>query len=90
MKGKISPQMTFLDAADQVLKKSKTPMTARQITEEAVRLGMIDSQGKTPANTMGAKLRSNEKIGNTRFIRVEEPGSRKWNVKWTLGSASDG
>jgi predicted NUDIX family phosphoesterase len=49
----------FLKAAYEVLKASNAPLTAREITEEAKRLNLLNSSGLTPFQTMKSKLSTN-------------------------------
>jgi hypothetical protein len=56
--------MTFLDLAEKILREVKRPMTVSQIWEYAQQkdyTSQLDSQGKTPANTLGAQLHVNAK-----------------------------
>jgi predicted NUDIX family phosphoesterase len=47
----------FLDAAETVLKRERRPMHARELTESAISLGLLEfSDGRTPHQTMKAKL----------------------------------
>ncbi|MGB0094052.1 MAG: winged helix-turn-helix domain-containing protein [Solirubrobacteraceae bacterium] len=48
--------MTFLEAAEEVLRSVKRPMSAQEIAEIALRRGLIKSHGKTPEQTMSARL----------------------------------
>ena len=48
--------MTYYEAAVQVLRSAKHPLTARQIFEQAVERGLITTSGKTPDATMRATL----------------------------------
>jgi hypothetical protein len=48
--------VTFLSAAQAVLKASKRPLTVKEITDAALRRGLINPQGKTPDATMSATL----------------------------------
>jgi hypothetical protein len=75
--------MTFLQAAEAVLRSAKKPLTADEITTIAVRRGLIETKGKTPAATMSARLysapaespiRREFKPGKTRAAR----GSVRW------------
>ena len=51
-----SVTVTFLAAAKAVLKQSKRPLTAREITDAATKRGLISTVGKTPWETMKARL----------------------------------
>ncbi|MBI4704306.1 MAG: winged helix-turn-helix domain-containing protein [Deltaproteobacteria bacterium] len=46
----------YVEAALEVLKAAKQPMTALAITDEAMRRGLLDAKGKTPDQSMGAAL----------------------------------
>ena len=48
--------MTFLRAAEAVLKSSKRPLTTREVTEVALKRGLVKTAGKTPEATMSATL----------------------------------
>ena len=48
--------MSFLGGAETVLRSAKKPLTAAEITEIALRRGLIKTRGKTPAATMSAAL----------------------------------
>lgn len=81
-----SPEMTFLAAAGVVLKAAKRPMTCREITERALKRGLIRPTGKTPEATMSATLYSAVKADPEGAIRREyEPGPTRaaWDsVRW--------
>lgn len=47
---------TFLNAAHAVLERSGRPMTAREITQDALDQGYLSTSGKTPWQTMKSKL----------------------------------
>ena len=46
--------MKFLAAAVEVLSRAHRPMTAEEITAEALELRLLRTRGKTPAATMAA------------------------------------
>jgi hypothetical protein len=48
--------MTFLAAAEAVLKSARRPLTTREVTELALTRGLIAPKGKTPEATMSATL----------------------------------
>jgi hypothetical protein len=48
--------MTFLAAAEAVLKSARCPLTTREVTELALKRGLIASKGETPEATMRATL----------------------------------
>jgi predicted NUDIX family phosphoesterase/dephospho-CoA kinase len=64
----------FLDAAEIVLRREKRPMRAREITDSAVDLGLLNfSDGKTPFQTLKARICDDirAKAGFSRFKRVD-------------------
>ena len=81
---------TFLDAAATVLRKTGRPMDTREITERAMRDGLLASSiGKTPERTMGAALYMDlrRRSRESRFKRVYVPGSARAvrnSVLWAL------
>jgi hypothetical protein len=75
--------VTFLQAAEEVLRSSKRPMTAREITEVAVRRGLIKTGGRSPEDTMSARLYT--AALSTPIRRQYEPGptrARRASVRW--------
>ena len=48
--------MTFLEAPEAILQAAKRPLTVSEITEAALRKGLIHPQGRTPEATMSAAL----------------------------------
>ncbi len=61
------------EAIKSVLKKSKIPMTSKQITEEIRKSGNYPLTGKTPVSSVCARIITNikEKGENSIFKRVE-------------------
>lgn len=51
--------LSFVDAAERILKEEGKPLRYREITKRASEKGLIQSQGKTPASTMYVAI-SNE------------------------------
>lgn len=78
--------MTYYEAALQVLRSAKDPLTTREITDRAIERGLIRPQGKTPHNTMAAELYT--RLGDDpRLIKIAEPAearARRRSVLWTL------
>jgi hypothetical protein len=86
-------RVTFLEAAEAVLRTSRKPLTAREITEIAIRKGLVQTHGKTPEATMSAALygapsgspirreftprRQRAAHGSVRWTYVESDGGRK-------------
>lgn len=48
--------MTFLDAAERVLREAKEPLHYKEITRRALAGGLIETAGETPDATMGSQL----------------------------------
>ena len=66
--------MSFLDAAEQVLLESRTPMRHTEIIDRALAAGLIQTVGRTPAATLSARvgddIRRREALGDRqRFVR---------------------
>ncbi|TMC49245.1 MAG: hypothetical protein E6J14_09275 [Chloroflexi bacterium] len=72
----------FLDAALRVMSATR-PMRAREITEEALRRGLLRTRGKTPEATLTAALYLEAKVERPRVRRIFTPGGTK--VRWLLG-----
>ena len=80
--------MTFLEAAYQILKSSRRPLTTQEITKRALEQGLIDTSGKTPGATMSAALYRALRTGNN-LVKLDDPGlrrARRGSVRWTMRS----
>lgn len=62
--------MTFLEAAQEVLTRAGAPLHSDEITERALKEGILQTDGKTPAATMGAQLATVVKKPASLFARV--------------------
>lgn len=73
---------TFIDAAYQVLKEKGIPLTAKEITEIALKKKLIETLGKTPVATMGSQLYTDiKKKGNDSLFTKNEHakfGLKEW------------
>lgn len=73
---------TFIESAYQVLKEKGTPLSAEEITKIAFEKNLIETSGKTPAATMGARIYMDIKKNgnNSLFTRIERGkfGLREW------------
>ncbi len=82
----------YLAAALSVLASTGSPMTAREITEEALHRGLIRSAGKTPEATMSARLYVEARDNpDGRLVRLAEPGptrAKRGSVRWSIQSSS--
>jgi hypothetical protein len=83
--------MTFLEAAEAVLRTSKRPLSAAEITDIALERGLLKPRGRTPAATMSAALYTAPADASLR--RMSEPGTtraRRGSVRWTYESSGAG
>jgi DNA-directed RNA polymerase delta subunit len=75
-------KITFIEAAYKVLKEKGTPLTADEITKIALGNGLIDTSGKTPGATMGARIYMDiKRKGNgSLFTKIEKGkfGLKEW------------
>jgi hypothetical protein len=82
--------MTYYEAALQVLRSARHPLTAREITDRAIERGLITPHGKTPHDTMSSKLYVRAKK-DTDLVRLVTPGNgraKSGSVRWTLRHAA--
>jgi HB1, ASXL, restriction endonuclease HTH domain len=83
--------MTYFEAALEVLKTARKPLSLREITERALERGLVVPQGKTPQRTMGAALY--ERLGtDPRLVRTADPGQgrgKPGTVRWALREKAD-
>lgn len=81
--------MGYYEAALQVLRSAKRPLTAREITDQAIERGLIAPAGKTPHITMAAKLYTRVR-DDPELVKLEDPGTeraKRGSVRWTLRRA---
>jgi restriction system protein len=76
--------MTFLQAAEHILRTANASLHYEEITQRALAQGLIATAGKTPAATLNAQIAVDIKVNGTdsRFVRVQ-PGVyalREWNL----------
>ncbi|MGB3346649.1 MAG: HTH domain-containing protein [Candidatus Humimicrobiia bacterium] len=74
--------MNFKEAAYHILRKRERPLSAKEITQIALKEGLITSEGKTPKATMGAVIYTDIKqIGEkSLYVKVKRGlfGLREW------------
>ena len=65
-------KMTFIEAAAYVLEQEGRPLHSREIAEKAVDLGLLSHVGKTPVQTMSARLSAAVAKGRGKgpFVRI--------------------
>lgn len=87
------PAETYLSAALRVLKDAGRPLTAREIVDAARTAGLLPGRGKTPEQTMLARLYVTVRDDpNSPVVRLYEPGpnrARRNSVRWTLRSSGE-
>lgn len=81
--------ISYYEAALQVLRFSQRPLTTREITDIAIKSGLLTPRGKTPDATMSAVLYGRAK-GHVEFTKLADPGNgraKRGSVRWTLREA---
>jgi restriction system protein len=85
--------MTFLQAAEQVLRTAGTPLHYEEITKRALAQGLIATTGKTPAATLNAQIvvSINVKGTGSAFVRVRPAvfALREWGIEGTPENAQE-
>jgi len=84
--------MTYYEAALQVLKSAKRPLTTHEITDQALKSGLINPRGKTPLATMSAVLYTRLRRDST-LMKLEnrtDNRAKRGSVRWTLRDATAG
>jgi restriction system protein len=67
--------MQFKDAAYEILKEAGKPLHYNEITDIALKKGILETAGQTPHATMGALLYTDTLKENSRFKRGDEKGT---------------
>jgi hypothetical protein len=78
--------MTFLEAALQILRSSRTPLTTQEITERALQEGLIGTHGETPNASMSAVLYLALRTDGN-LVKIDDRGAvraRRGSVRWTV------
>jgi hypothetical protein len=82
--------MTYYQAALQVLRSARHPLTTKELTDLAIERGLIKPHGKTPYATMAARLYV-EGRNDAELVKLGTPGNgraRRGSVRWTLRDAT--
>jgi hypothetical protein len=85
-----SEDMTYYEAALEILRSAQHPLTTREITDRAIERGLITPHGKTPNSTMAARLYVRGQ-GDTELVKLEAPGNgraKRGSVRWTVRHAT--
>lgn len=74
--------LTFLDAAERVLRENGAPLHYRAITEKAISEGLLASSGASPHNTMSAQIGTDIKKADERgtISRFVKDGSATYGL----------
>ena len=78
--------MTYYEAAIEVLRAAKRPLTAQEITCRAIETGLITPKGKTPVATMVSTLYV-RLPNDPDLLKLEDHGNKRakrGSVRWTL------
>ena len=81
--------MTYYEAALQVLRSARHPLSTQEITDRAIARGLITPTGKTPHATMAAELYLRVR-NDPELVKIDEPGpsrAKAGSVRWTLRPA---
>lgn len=81
--------MTFYEAAIEILRAADRPLTAREITDQALEKGLITSNGRTPEASMCAVLYVRLR-NDSGLVKLEDRGAlraKRGSVRWTLRRA---
>ena len=65
--------MTYREAVLHVLRSARHPLTTREITDQALEKGLINPRGKTPHQTMQARLYTWVRT-DPELVKLESPG----------------
>jgi HB1, ASXL, restriction endonuclease HTH domain len=90
--GNVPPQrgaasgLTYFEAALTILSSAESPLTTRQITEHALRQGLITTRGRTPEATMSAALY--RKLGtDDKLVKIDVRAQKRaghGTVRWAI------
>lgn len=82
---------SFKDTADQILKEAGKPLHYRELTDTAIKNGLLKTDGKTPWATMNAQLSMDivNKGNSSSFIRTD-PGFYGLNPNRTVNQTIHG
>ena len=82
--------MTFLAAAETILRAATRPLTTEEIVQIAMHRGLLKTRGKTPSKTLTAKLYCLVRADPDGPIRREyQPGNSRaarGSVRWTYAA----
>jgi hypothetical protein len=82
--------VTYYEAALRVLRSVHHPLTTRELTDQAVKRGLIRPRGKNAAATMAAALHRRLR-GDSELVKLATPRNgqaQRGSVRWTLRRSS--
>ena len=85
-KGEQVRAMTYYQAAIEILRAAKRPLTTQEITDQALKSGLITTKGKTPEATMSAELYARIRT-DPDLVKLEDRSktrAKRGSVRWTL------
>lgn len=68
--------MTYAEAAVEVLRTARAPLTVKEIVERAQAKGLLTPKGRTPEATMSAVLYRKLRRDSA-FVKIAEPGNAR-------------
>lgn len=83
--------MTYYEAALEVLRLARQPLSTQEVTERAIAKGLISPAGARPQATMAATL-YRRASSSSELLKIEDPGesrAKRGSVRWAIrGTAS--
>ena len=79
-------RLSFTNAAEAILRKKRTPMHVRDIVDEGLKRGLIQTSGKTPHITMNTSLyqENKKKMKKGEKPRFKRCDSNRWTINRDL------
>jgi HB1, ASXL, restriction endonuclease HTH domain len=81
--------MSYFEAAIEILEQASKPLTTREVTDAAMKAGLLKPKGKTPEATMSAALYTRAGA-DTRLVKLATPGAKRahrGSVRWSVRKA---
>ena len=83
---KETDKLSFKEAAIQILKSAKEPLSAKDIADLAIQRGLISTEGKTPEATMAAQIYVD--IDRNKKTKFKKVGRGKFSLREQTESAA--
>ena len=81
--------MSYFEAAIKILEQAGKPLTTREVTDAAIKAGLLKPKGKTPEATMSAVLYTSAR-DDIRVVKLATPGAsraQRGSVRWSVRKA---